>query len=152
MSDRLKELIDLANRKALLDEWYEDDEWYAFGALDEKAQEQYCSKLSLEAQARFFRDLFERFIKGLGKSYKEKKIDFKTLESEVNQFIETWSDFIDLSETKTKKEIQYGYSWSFLLMCNRKLGISLRELERETGIGKDTINRYIKSLEHAMEL
>lgn len=149
MSDHVKELIKIANTKAHLNEAYDDDEWDTIFNLSEEMAEGYYSKLSGAAQWRFVIEAQKRSYKDLGKAYQEENMDFKVLENKLNELLRLFDGFTEINNPKTKKELHYGYSWSFLSVCNKGLGISLRKLERETGISKDVIHKYISNYEQA---
>lgn len=45
---------------------------------------------------------------------------------------------------KSKFSKKYGYSIRLFYLLNEKVGLSYRELERLSDIGKDTLNKYVK--------
>ena len=61
-------------------------------------------------------------------------------------------DDYSFSSPETEKEKKYGYSWCFLYIYNRYIGISLRKLEMETGIKKDVLFEYLNKLEESWKL
>lgn len=150
--EKVQELINIAEQKTDLDERYSDDEWGEIRKLSDETFKEYQLKLSGGAYVRFEIEIEKRCYENVKVLYESGKIDFNAVKQRIDNYHKEIIHIDDFCSLRFEKEKKYGYSWSFLYVCNRHLGISLRKLETETGIKKDVLSEYLNKLERGWKL
>jgi len=152
MSSEVEELCKIIENKAKLNKAVDRDYLERVDNLSFEEREIYFQKLSNVSNICLIYSTQSIQVNIIKKEYFENEIDFKTLKTKLDNLFKEDPDQKPFSEPITEKERKYGYSWTFLSFCNKKIGISLRKLEEETGISRDTLARYIKNYLNNLKL
>ena len=145
MSNKVNELLKIIENNAKLNIAVDKDYFERVDKLSFEEREIYFQKLGNVSYICLIYSIQSIQLSIIKKEYFENEIDFKTLKARLDNLFKEDPDQKPFSEPITERERKHGYSWAFLSFCNQNIGISLRKLEEEIGIARDTLARGIRN-------